>query len=158
MIFAYITVACTVAGLFFTGVGIIFIYRQIRSIDRQIRSASSAALHREMLEIDRFFIQYPELRPYIYSNKSLQNHAREDFDKLSSLAEMMCDICEHVYLQRETISHDLWPRWLEYMQFIHDHSPIMRKHLRDFHAWYTTDFLRLIDRSGLMPSDEDYPA
>jgi hypothetical protein len=52
-------------------------------------------VHSVMQELDKFFIDRPELRPYFYENKRLPRRKR-DLDQLDSTAEMIADIAESI--------------------------------------------------------------
>ena len=128
-------------------VGLYLVIRQIKKLEIQIKSGSSASLYSQMIEIDRYFIDHPEYKPYIYGNKGISD-TDADYDRIRSLAEMMSDLIEHAYLQRESLPSDVWPRWVDYIRYLYDSSPIIREHLHESGKWYADNILSIIGRTG----------
>lgn len=123
--------------------GLVLVIKQLRHIEKQIRSGSAASLYNEMISIDQFFISNAHLKPYIYGEKPV-----DDGDELSgavqSAAEMMVDLMEHAYLQRDSLPDGLWPRWEAYMRHLYAKSPAIREYLKTSGVWYHDNILKII--------------
>jgi hypothetical protein len=120
-------------GAAVAGIGLIFL--QIRRIGNQISASSCATLYGQMIEIDRFFVQHQDLKAYIYKSKAIAG-SDPAYDSVRSLAEMMVDLMEHLYVQKGNLPDRVYKPWLQYFASIYDNSPIVREHLNQSGDWY----------------------
>jgi hypothetical protein len=91
-------------------------------------------VHSAMLEVDKFFVDRPELRPYFYENKRLPRSKRE-LDRLDATAEMLADLAESVVAtvpRLEVISVG----WNRYFAFLYKNSEVLRRHWRENSDYY----------------------
>ncbi len=123
------------------------VLRQIFQIERQIQGSSCSSLYEQMILIDQFFINNPDYKPFIYSNKNIE-HNEKNYDKIRSIAEMISDMIEHAYVQKNNLPKDVWPRWVDYFSYLYDSSPILRQHLHESGKWYSDNILLIIGKTG----------
>jgi len=103
-----------------------------------------------MIEIDRYFASNPELKHYFYGGKTIIE-SDDRYETVRSLAEMMADLIEHAYVQRNCLPPNVWPQWLEYFTDIYNDSSMLRFHLAEAKSksWYANEILQLIEEVNL---------
>jgi hypothetical protein len=123
--------------------------RQVEVMRLQSRGDVNERLYSQSLEIVKFFAENPELRPYFYDNKNL-NQAESELEKLRvlSAAEMVGGFMELVALQVEEQCAEIQPRWKSYILDSYNCSSVVREHLTTCTAWYADDLLRLLPMAG----------
>ena len=119
--------------------------RQVDVMLRQSRGDVNERLYNQSLAIMVFFAEHPEVRPYFYDNKDL-NEAPSELEKLKvlSTAEMVSGFMELVALQLAEQPAEIQPRWRAYIVDGYNSSVVMREHIATCTAWYADDFLRLL--------------
>ena len=147
------TIVATVAGLVGVVLGAVIggvfslmaAKRQVEVMLQHSRGDINERLYSQSLGIMQFFAEHPEVRPYFYDNKDL-NQAESELEKLRvlSTAEMVAGFMELVALQLEEQSAEIQPRWRAYIVDTYESSAVLREHLVTCSAWYADDFLRLL--------------
>lgn len=119
--------------------------RQIEVMLLQARGDVNERLYSQSLSIMKFFVDHPELRPYFYDNKEL-NEAGNESEKLQvlSAAEMVGGFLELVAMQIEEQRAEIQPRWKNYIIDAFNSSAVIREHLATCSAWYADDLLQLL--------------
>lgn len=85
----------SVLGFFGLMVSIGLLIRQNTIAARAARASVYQNIPTQMIEIVRFFVDHPELRPYFYDNKEiLEDHP--DFNRVMAVAEMLVDFMDGV--------------------------------------------------------------
>lgn len=132
--------------------------RQVEVMLRQSRGDVNERLYNQSLAIMVFFAEHPEVRPYFYSNKELQD-AGSELEKLRvlSTAEMVSGFMELVALQLEDQPDEIKPRWKAYIVDGYNSSVVLRDHVSECVAWYADEFLRLLPESPADASRKKTP-
>src|SRR5439155_23868215 len=90
--------------------------RQVEVMLLQSRGDVNERLYSQSLEIMRFFAENPELRPYFYDNKDLNEAPNElEILKVLSTAEMVSGFMELVAVQLAEEPAEIQPRWRAYI-------------------------------------------
>ena len=105
--------------------------RQVNSADLYFRVANS------LRDLDIFFVDRPELRPFFYENKKLPRSKREK-DRLSAAAEMLVDLAESVIACGPGLG-SLAVDWDKYFTFLYRNSEALRKYWKDYSYYYPDD-------------------
>jgi hypothetical protein len=122
--------------------GICFVLRQIKQVERSIRSNTNERLTSESLEILRFLAEHPETYDYFYNGKE---PTRDVDNMLKYATEMIVNYMEHVVLQKETLPEDVQKSWDVFVQDTYARSPLVREHLRQFRNWYQPSLLKMVE-------------
>src|SRR5712691_11830474 len=81
---------------------VVVIY-QIRQLQRTIRSDTHSKLYSHYLEVTKLLLQKPQLRPYFYGGKVLDNSVPDQADIRQEI-EVMCEVflglLEHAVVQK----------------------------------------------------------
>ena len=131
-------------------IGMYLILRQLYALRSQVGSSATASLYGQMIEMDRYFASNPDLKPYFYGCQTIpENHDR--YGTVRSLAEMMADLIEHTYVQKDCLPSDVLPQWFEYFTDIYNDSPILRVHMAQDKSkkWYAQEILRMIEEVNM---------
>jgi hypothetical protein len=131
-----------ILSLLVSVVSVMLVLYQIQNLVKSIHSQTYQRIYELMIQIDRFFIDNPKLKPYFYPNTSitLENVEKE---KLLSVSEMMMDYFDNVYHQRACMPSHTFDGFREYMQSVFRSSEILRDYLAlsGREQWYPEDFL-----------------
>jgi|SRR5882724_3866746 len=119
--------------------------RQIEVMLRQGRGDVNERLYSQSLEIMRFFAENPEIRPYFYDNRDLnQAETEREKQRVLSTIEIVSGFMELVALHLADQPEEIQPRWKAYILDAYNSSSVLREHLASCTAWYADDFLRLL--------------
>ena len=118
--------------------------RQVEVMLEQAREDVHERLYSQSLEIMKFFAENPEVRPYFYDNKDLEDAGELERLKVLSTAEMVSGFMELVALQIKQQPAEIQPRWAAYIEDTYNSSGAIREHLTTCEAWYAEDLLRLL--------------
>lgn len=129
-------------------VTIIFVYRQIKDLSKNIFSQTYQNIYERMIEIDRYFIDNPDLKKYFYYNEKIPQNDLKLKTKLYSIAEMMVDYFDSVYYQRDCMRRKTFEAKAFYFGDVCNNSPILREYLNQpgIEKWYAKDFLEFLKR------------
>jgi hypothetical protein len=144
---AYASVATAVIALG----GAWFVLRQIKQVDRGIRSNTNERLMTESLDILRFLAEHPGNYEYFYNG---QEPPKEIDEVLKYATEMIANYMEHVVLQNETLPGDVQESWKTFVRDSYARSPVVREHLRKFADWYDPRLLKLVGEVQALPPSQ----
>jgi hypothetical protein len=133
----------TAVGAVGTIISLIFLYSQLRDIKSSVRSSTYLNLYEQMIEIDKFFFDHPELRPYFYEGKPGGDNMRDEkaANRLNSVAEMMIDFFDMAYHQRDCMPPGTVAGFENYMKRIYRSSPVMKDFIGLYSASYPDKFI-----------------
>jgi hypothetical protein len=100
-----------------------------------------------MLEIDRFFVLNPRLKPYIYRGKSIPKNKAE-YERVMSAAEMIVDYMELVMIIKNSLSENdnlPWDGADIYFKYIFESSPAIQDFWIRNRDWYDWSIQEVID-------------
>jgi hypothetical protein len=89
-----------------------------------------------MLEVDRIFLNHPELRPFFYDD--VEPTPDVDRNLINAAVEFMLDAFECIWDQRPHFSAPDYDSWAEYIVDRFGTSPVLRQFYRDHAGWYPT--------------------
>ncbi len=99
---------------------------QIRDVRRSVQGATYERICTTMIEIDRFFVDHPELRPYFYRGKSIAGIAPLDQEKLDATAEMLTDFFYDVFHQKDLMPRQTFEPYNRWMKMVYAKSPALQ--------------------------------
>jgi hypothetical protein len=115
------------------GVGLFFVWRQIRLVNRSILNNTNERLNGQSIEILKFLAASSETYDYFYNGKE-QTDATDN--KLKYAAEIVANHLEHVAMQVDNLPKDVQESWIRFVKDTYARSPIVRDHLSVFKEWY----------------------
>ena len=128
------------AGSIFDLFTLMALISEVRHLKASVQSSTYQRIYEQMIAIDRFFIDNPTLKPYIYGSESPATKNPIEVDKLDSVAEMMIDYFDSVYHQQECMPENTFPQFLRFMKDTCTTSPLLKQFLRCRRDWYPQKF------------------
>lgn len=126
-------------GAFLTTiVGFLFLYFQVRQIERSIRSTIDQTLYEHNARIMEFLTNHPEMRKYFYDGVDIVA-TDPQYSQVLSVAEILACFMELVAMHRKDIRPDIMRRWIYYIREVCSTSPILRRHISDHSTWYAQE-------------------
>lgn len=101
-----------------------------------IRNEAYVSMSTWTLELDKAFLDQPELRPFFASGVAIdEDHA--EYAKVETLAEMTLDMMDSILELEPLFSNkESLEGWKEWMRSTFAESPIVCKHLEHRRKWY----------------------
>lgn len=133
----------SVAGVIVTIIGFGLVMFQIRQVERAQHGETNVALYAHMQNVRAIFQDHPELRPYFYENKAM-DQSDPLYNLAIGMAESITDLFELVTFLKSNIQADSWDTWKKYFHDIYHSSPVLRSFLEQNGSWYTEGLLGII--------------
>jgi len=115
--------------------GFIGLIYTIRMSDEPIRRSLYLSMAQWTIDIDKVFIEHPDLRPYFYSGKEIELSDTQ-YNRALSVAEMVIDtmdsVLEHKGYFNGGAPHKGWYHWID-DNF--ENSPIIRVCMLKYERW-----------------------
>lgn len=118
--------------------------RQTEHAIEATRAAIYQGLNQFMLELDRIFIDNPQLRPYFYESCPEPDDVVLRY-QLSAVSEMYIDLMDNFLVQAPNLEAFISEPWDDYFRDLLRRSPAMRRFWRDHRNWYAAHMQRLLD-------------
>ncbi|MEU4568282.1 hypothetical protein [Micromonospora sp. NPDC023956] len=124
----YLAVAALAASL----LSAIYTYRLSRQSHHVSTYYGAIGLFREL---DKTFVEYPEMRPYFYEGKPV---AVDDPNRqrVKAMAEMVLDAFEWIWLRRRSLNAEGEWGWRAYIIDTFSSSPALQQHYARSDSWY----------------------
>jgi len=126
-------------------IGFVFVWRQIKQVNTSIKSNTDNNLYSLTIDINKFLIGNPELRPYFYgdANGKEKEYDGKDpnFNKIETLADIYITFFEYIFEERKNMEIGLFNSWEEWKKDMYKKSPAIRNHLKNHSNWYKNDFI-----------------
>jgi hypothetical protein len=141
-----------------TGLGLFFIWKQVRLGNRQVRLAirqvrmtllsarttTIAELYIQQNTLNMFFFANHNLRPFFYGNRAIETADEAELPRIMIIAEMVSDFMEHVFVQLPNLTRDLRDAWTDYIRYLYKHSPAIQQHFIRNGEWYSQELRNLL--------------
>jgi hypothetical protein len=142
-------------------VSLILLALQVREMTKQSALATRstiAAVYQQMndnmLDIDRLFVERPELRPFFYGDAVLPADAEPvDRERLVAMAELIVDLMDNVVTQLPILPARLAQPWQDFFRGLVSGSPTLTEFWKAWRHLYSIDLRNLLDAS-----DDDRPS
>ena|SRR2546423_3462572 len=131
-----------IAGDIITLFTLIALILEVRHLKKSIHSSTYQRIYEQMINIDRFFIRRPTLKPYFYDRKEVETNNPAELNELFSIAEMLIDYFDSVYHQQDCMPEDTFPQFSAFMRDLCSNSPLLKDFLNERKEWYPEDFLK----------------
>ncbi|WP_327338451.1 hypothetical protein OG384_22105 [Streptomyces sp. NBC_01324] len=91
------------------------------------------------MQLNLVFVEYPEVRPYFYSGKTLPPQETDPHvQRVHAVAELMLDVFEWIWHRREGITAVDRQAWSDYVGEMFALSPVLRQYHLDHLNWHPT--------------------
>ena len=129
-------IASWVAAIVAIG-SLIVIAKKLTHIQRGQYSDGISKVYDTFIELDRFFLEHPDFRPFVYDGKSPDEVSPELYE---ALAEMVTDMFYKAYNQEKVLDPHGFKAEISYMKDVFK-SPLMSNYLKSHKKWYRKDFV-----------------
>ena len=120
-------------GAFAAAATALIVFLQIKDLRKTVQNQTYQAVYAEMLNLDRFFFENCEFREYFYDGKE---PPPEKMAQARIVAELLCDLCDYVYLHKNTMTPGAFKEWQTYMDNLFATSPLLQDIFTKRKTWY----------------------
>lgn len=100
-------------------------------------------------ELDKTFVEYPEIRPYFYEGKSLEADD-PNLHRVRAVAELVLDAFEWIWHRKEELNTDDETGWMNYIADTYFSSPALQQHYASVASWYPGITRLIAEREATM--------
>ena len=128
-------------------VGLLFAVSEIRRARSIVDRETDHRIYEMMLDIDRFFVEHSELRPYIRGSATIPDGCRPgsaEHHQIFAAIEMMLDFMECAYTQLDLMPIHQRIGWINYFIEVSRTSPLLCQYVQDECDSYMPAFVHLI--------------
>lgn len=122
----------TVALSFMTLIALLY---QSMSLTKSLKTQSYQHIITSQISVDRLFLEYPELRPFLYENVDLPNPDTELGRRARVVIDVALNVIDSTYQQRELIPDEMLNSWLHYASQVTNNKGV-RQFLTEHPDWY----------------------
>ena len=117
---------------------------QLRKLVQSIQSQTYQRVYETMISLDRFFMENPALKRYVYGPAPEDNvitpTKEVDGKNLFSVAEMVVDYFDNVFHQRKCMPRGTFLPFCKFMRRTCRESELIKEFLKQRGDWYPLDF------------------
>ena len=129
-------------------ISLILIWRQIRGLRQQLKNSAVHGYWSIWLDIDKWFVANPSLKPYFYHAKDIDEEIPDELRlKLDSAAELLLDCFADMYHQREVMSPEEELVFQNFMRNTYHYQPFFHRFLEEHRRWYSPNFVEYLTTS-----------
>ena len=123
--------------------------KELQHSQRSMNADLQFRVHSVMQELDKFFVDRPELRPYFYDNKRPPKRKCER-DRVDATAEMIVDLAESIVdpghgLEAVSVG------WNKFFTSLYKNSEALRKHWEENSDYYSDTVREAFQAQGQAP-------
>jgi hypothetical protein len=166
--FELVTLAVSICGL----LSLLFIIQQVRLANAQVEAAKeqtqlqrTQSVMDQMLELDKLFIEHPDLRPYFYEGQEIRQGDQDElnggqevkgeretpvafkkrYQRVLAIADFQLDFFDLFLNQSESLilSQEDKENWLSYITDSFAKSPVMCQRLNSVKSWYSIEMYEI---------------
>ena len=128
-------------------VSVFILYGQLKGVRVQLRNSTIGNYWAQWVEMDKWFANNPDLKPYFYSSKDDPNTDKDLSARIDSTAEMLLDGFANLYYQSERIGHDKeWSTFRGFIERMYTSQPCFKSFVDKHTNWYSPEFIDFIRR------------
>jgi len=136
----------TIFGFIITLTSLIFLFYQCQILKSSLRTQSFQNLFSNMISIDMFFANNPNIKLYVYEEKDLPEDTKSlEYVQAMSACELLLDHFEEVFGCRNIMSKEMWSGWSSYIKEMYNCSNVLRYYIELNRGKYQKYFLELLD-------------
>ena len=152
--FEWLSLIVSVVGFAAVVVTLYLLHVENRLSERALKEGALGPLKLQQLEIDRIFIEKPQLRKYFYDDVPVLDPDSEESAQALSMAEYLLDhfaaILPHTTVKGERLTSTIWRN---YMRDSFTHSRVLSETLLLRRHWYPEELLDILREAEIMKED-----
>jgi hypothetical protein len=136
-LYELLSLIISAAGFIAVIITIYLLNRQTRMSDRELRENLLIPLKTQQLELDKLFVEHPQIRKYFYQGEIISEDKSDEYARVAAVAEYMLDHFAAVMSHTTTDGKPLISTiWREYLKDCFVNSPILCTTLEKYSRWY----------------------
>ena len=108
---------------------------QSMSLTKSLKTQSYQHIIISQTSVDKIFLEYPELRPFLYENVDLPNPDTELGRRARVIIDVALNVIDSTYQQRDLIPGEMLDSWLHYASQVTNNKGV-RQFLVENPDWY----------------------
>jgi hypothetical protein len=120
---------------------------QTMDLRRSVQRDTYQKAYQTVFDLDRLFLDHPELKPYFYSGQTLD--AKTDpvlRARVESTAEWISDFFDNLFYNVKLGPNEDWSAWESYIEETFRRSPALRDYVQAHRGWYSDELGEALDR------------
>ena len=122
----------TIVFSFLTLIALLY---QSMSLTKSLKTQSYQHIIDSQTSVDKIFLQYPELRAFLYDNVDLPNPDTELGRRARVVIDVALNVIDSTYQQRDLIPDEMLGSWLHYASQVTNNKGV-RQFLTENPDWY----------------------
>lgn len=125
---------------------VIVVFRQLAGLRRQVRSAVLQGIWTSWIQIDQWFVEHHDLRPFFYEVKhDLDERTPKSVrSRIPAACEMLLDCYAHIFSQRNALEPHDFARLGSYMRKTYADAPVFKRFTDSAESWYDPAFIQYL--------------
>lgn len=124
-----------IVTIVFSFLTLIALLYQSMSLTKSLKTQSYQHIIDSQTSVDKIFLQYPELRPFLYDNVDLPNPDTELGRRARVVIDVALNVIDSTYQQRDLIPDEMLGSWLHYASQVTNNKGV-RQFLTENPDWY----------------------
>ena len=122
---------------------------QLNQAEQAIRSDTIGQIYNHMVEVDRLFVDHPELKPYFYEGKKIGdpnplliesvNGVAIHQAKVRATAELIADFFSEALQGVVFLPEETYEGWCAYIKYVYKQSPPLQELYQQRIDWYRNE-------------------
>lgn len=130
LLVAIVALVLEIGGFIFV---IVTLHQNTKALQRTVYVNASFWV----IDLDKSFIQKPELRPYFYDNVPVKPGDKH-YAEAVIMAELVVDTMDAFLEHRLGTGQNVHEGWINWMKEMLNQSPILRTYMAEHDSWYAT--------------------
>jgi hypothetical protein len=126
---------------------VMIVLNQSIDLRRTVQRDTYQKAYQTVFDLDRLFLDHPELKPYFYSGQTLD--AKTDpvlRARVESTAEWISDFFDNLFYNVKLGPNEDWSAWESYIEETFRRSPALRDYVQAHRGWYSDELGEALDR------------
>src|SRR5215211_6744392 len=116
--------------------GLFFVWKQVRLQQDNSRVELITGLTTLIIEIDRVFIDHPEMWKYFNDCEPTPPKGETKGDRVRVVAMTMANVLDHIVEHRRKMKCETRDSWLRYIAEAYEKSPVLQEVLAEHDTWW----------------------
>jgi hypothetical protein len=123
-------------GEIVTGLGVLLVLIQVWQGARNSRVELITGMTTLLVEVDRLFVEYPEMRKYFEDGTNQPEQSTEEWERARGIAMTMANTLDHVVEHLSFMKRGTQRAWRTYIAEVHAKSPVLQELLENHREWW----------------------